>query len=145
MNSKLYLGLIIILHTLSCGTTMQNSPQQEPCPDDIACTEDFRAITIGLQNSQEEPYVLESISIRNTTDNEVITINQSEWQTGMPADAGRYVILTDAHQKALENRKVNVYVIGTKDGAEVINEIYLIGADCCHIQHFEGPLTLTIE
>lgn len=146
MQLKLHSFIILLVGVLySCGTSQPIQPglTPDPCTDDIACTEEYKAISIQVQDQQGSPVELDKLTILNQTDSHNIEINQAEWYTGMTQDRGRYVILTDASQKILENRRVTVIVTGTKEGQQILSQNFVLGADCCHIQHYEGELLIT--
>jgi len=148
MQLRLPFFLFLLIGVLlSCGTSQptQPAPTPEPCPDDIACTEEYKAITIQVQDEQGSPVELDALTILNQTDDNNIEINQAEWYTGMAQDRGRYVILTDASQKILENRRVIVVVTGKKEEQQILSSTFVLGADCCHVQHYEGELLITIN
>ena len=135
----LYLSLFV-----ACNTT-QVASGPAPCPEDLACTEEFVAISIEVVTHGASPVTLDDLTINNITDGTEIEIDQSQWQSGMAQDRNRYVILTDASQKVLQNRRVNVQVKAVKDQEELFEKTFLLGADCCHVQHYEGSLLITIE
>ena len=51
----------------------------------------------------------------------------------------------DEAQQEYQNKEVQLQLIGYIDGQEVINEYYLVGADCCHVYPISGNYNIIIE
>jgi hypothetical protein len=93
-----------------------------------ACTEEFRTITI---------------SVTGGTLSKVYTVRQSTKDTIYSDQSGAfgnstYVVLDDAYHSRLKNQKDDFLFIGEVDGNLVIEEMFTIEADECHIQYVSG-------
>ena len=51
---------------------------------------------------------------------------------------GTYIVLDDSYRDKLQNDKDKFRLVGIKEGKKVVDELFVIGADCCHIQKIEG-------
>lgn len=131
MFKKIYFFLYLLL-TLSCS-----SSENECNLIDVVCTEEFRYITVEIVDSKNEPIVLDSYKIiRNDTD-EDITHKEDMFQNSYP-------IINDSYQNEIANKKLSLTFTGVLNNQEVINEIYIVSADCCHIDLISGKTKIIL-
>jgi hypothetical protein len=68
-------------------------------------------------------------------------------ETIHPANTGMddsYTVLDDSYLKQLMDNADSFRFTGTKNGKEVVNEVFVIGADCCHINKVSGNESVTV-
>lgn len=99
------------------------------CNDkDEVCTQEFRTITI---------------SVTGGTLSKVYTVRQSNNDTIFSDQSGAfgstsYVVLDDAYHPQLKNQKDDFLFVGEIGGNAVVEEMFTIEADECHIQYVSG-------
>ena len=108
------------------------------CEDEIICTEEFRMIVLTLKDNSEQPGILDSsYTIRQSTSEKI----RPEQSMG----AGYYVVLDDAYHPQLKNKEDNFRFVGWKNNTIVVDELYKIAADNCHILKRSGADTLSLQ
>lgn len=117
----------------SCNTT-----KKAACPPDIMCTMIFKSVSIKVTDAAGNAVKLDEAFTIRTKTKEVIRPEQH-------SDAGYYVVLDDGYQKKLQNTTADFRFIGKKNGVQVIDEHYTIGADCCHISKQSGRDTIVVR
>ncbi len=106
------------------------SCEKKACSEEVMCTEIFSMVTVQVTDQNGDAVLLD----------EVYTIRGNNAETIRPDQqaGGVYVVLDDSYRKKLENQKDDFRFIGMKEGKKVIEEVYSIAADCCHIQKISG-------
>lgn len=122
------------LALISCKTT-----KKVACPPNTMCTMMFKSVSVLVTDANGTPVQLD----------EAYTIQTKTKETIRPEHHGSrdgyYVVLNDSYQKKLENQKASFRFIGKKDGKEVVNQLFVIEADCCHINRLEGPEKISLK
>jgi hypothetical protein len=57
---------------------------------------------------------------------------------------GRYHVLDDSYKDRIANSTEEFRFVGKKSGQVVVDETYLISADCCHVRKEAGKDTVII-
>ena len=115
-------GLIVLLIG-SCKNTQ-----------DIACTEEYRFVTITVNGAQLDNFYTIRISTRDTI--------RHEQEMGL--DSNVYVVLTDSYQKNIQNSVENFVFHGFIGDSLVVNEPFVIKADQCHITYVSGKTEINL-
>ena len=116
------LGLMLLLIT-SCKHT-----------PDIACTEEYRFVTITVNGAQ-----LDNFYTIRTSNGDTIRHEQE-----MGLDSNVYVVLTDSYQKNIQNSVENFVFHGFIGDSLVVNEPFVIKADQCHITYVSGKTEINL-
>jgi hypothetical protein len=124
-KSLLSAAILLTLFTSSCDWERE---------DDVFCNQVFMFVAIEIKGFQPDSF--HTVWIRK---NQII--NHNEFIEGR--DDKLYPVLTDLHQKELENKIEDFAFRAFKDGKLVINELYKISADRCHIFKVEGKSSIT--
>jgi uncharacterized membrane protein len=116
----LFLGLALLL---ACNKT-----------DKTACTMEFRTVTIKVLGKKLTHWV----TIRNS--------NSQRLNFGklFEMDSLTYIVLDDSFQKTIENQTEKFTFKGYKNDLEVVNEVFTIGADKCHIYYIDGKQEVSL-
>lgn len=95
--------------------------------DEVACTMEFRFVTIKVSGEPLTDYYTVRLSTSDTirTKHPDSTIDKA------------YVVLSDNYQKKLENREDTFRFIGKRASGDV-QEDFVISADRCHISKVSG-------
>ncbi|MCB9070987.1 MAG: hypothetical protein H6543_00695 [Prevotellaceae bacterium] len=115
-------GLMVLLIS-SCKNTQE-----------IACTEEYRFVTITINGAQLDNFY----TIRTST-GDTIRHNQ---EIGL--DSNVYVVLTDSYQQTIQNSVENFIFQGFIADSLVINEPFVIKADQCHIDYVSGKTEINL-
>lgn len=96
----------------------------------FVCTQEFRIISLQVVNPQDQPIALDSFYTTRISNNERFTATASSpsW----------YPVLDDSYHQKLRNKEDRFRFTGWRNGAVVVNELYTIGADACHIFKISG-------
>ncbi len=133
------LTLMMTLVLLSkCSESNKADPQPDACKD-IFCTQEFRTITVSVENESGEPVQLDSYTVTDLKANEQLSIDQSL------NTEGNYVIYSDKYVKEHQNTERTLVFEGMLSGSVVVTEEYRVAADCCHVTLVEGSRTLVVQ
>ncbi|MCE7990696.1 MAG: hypothetical protein HEP71_01895 [Roseivirga sp.] len=123
------MGMILIIQ----GCAEDSQPLE--CRADIGCTEVFVTFTYAPSDNQGNAIILDSYYSQNMDNGQTYTFTGQDSQF----TKGLYTVLTDAQLGEIKANGTNIRFIGTKDGAIVVEQDFLIGHDCCHIVPLQGP------
>lgn len=121
---KMILILLVMIATVSCDRTS--------CARNVACTEEFRSIGVNIRAIDGAPVALDMYTVVDGEDELALDAN-------VDMERGWHVIFTDAFQSQYENREVTLTLTGYIDGTVVVNQDFVVGADCCHVFLVSGP------
>jgi len=88
-------------------------------------------VTIKITDENNQPVTLTEAFTERPATKEIIRLAQD-------MQDGRYVVLDDSYRSNLENTADSFRFVGTINGQPVVSEMFIIGADCCHIQKHHG-------
>jgi len=123
----------IILFTFSCG-----KDEQRECSG--ICTEEFRIITVSITDAENNPVLLDSISITDLTNNRILELNDNQILEG-----GIYAIFNDNFSQEYRNQEISLFFQGFQEENLLVEENYEVGADCCHVYHISGDLEIILD
>ena len=103
------------------------------CNKDKICTADFRSVTLTLKYSDEQPVLLDSLTVFWESENRYIRQESISWE-GVPPN-GDYLIVDDGMQKELEGEKETMRFTGFLDDKVIFKKDILVGADQCHVKY----------
>ena len=102
--------------------------------DGIACTEEFRSVTITVNGGVLDEY----FTIRQST-GDTISIDKD---TIMGQNI--YFVLNDNFQQAIENKTEDFRFKGFINDTLVVEELFKIKADACHIEYVSGKTVINL-
>ena len=109
------------------------------CARDIICTEIFASVMVTVKDTNGNPVVLdEYYTIREKTGEKIS-------RPGSIPENGMYVVVDDNFIGELKKSYEGFRFIGKKNGVEVVNEIYEVQGDCCHVNKRSGKETVIIQ
>ncbi len=120
---------------LASPLLMASSCDRRQCPEDIACTEIFSMVTVQVSGPDGMPASLDEVYTIRTSTGEKIIPDQS-------IGGGVYVVLDDSYRQKLQQQKDEFRLVGMQNGQKVLEEPFVIEADCCHIRKVSGADTL---
>lgn len=134
--TKLIAVLLLLLSYMACNR-MPDTLQPAPCPDDLACTEEYRSIVVTILSEDGLPIALDRFTV---TEGDL----ELSLETNIGTDRGWHTIFSDAFQKTYQNREVTLKLKGYLGDKMVVNQDYVVGADCCHIYNVSGPAEIRL-
>ncbi len=125
---KLSLLIFAILFFLGCSKSDD--------PDEIICSDEFRMIGLTVTGGRL---------------NDFYTVRESTKDTIRFTESGTYPIsrwhpvLDDSYQEILKDTEEQFYFYGFADGERVVHELFIIGADACHIYKVSGKESVILN
>lgn len=104
----------------------------------VVCTMELRSITLQVNDNTGNPVKLDEAYTTRVKTGERIS-HEANTTT-----VGSYTVLDDGYQKKLAQSTDEFRFVGKRGGQEVVNELYSISADCCHISKQSGKTEVTI-
>ncbi|WP_276133787.1 hypothetical protein [Polluticoccus soli] len=139
MRSRIAFALVVCFSPLFIYMSCKDSTTSpgKGC-NGVICTMEFRGITLQVNDNEGNPVKLdEAYTIRVKT-GEQITHDANS------TTIGSYTVLDDGYQKKLAQSTAEFRFVGKRGGQEVVNELYTISADCCHISKQSGKTDVTL-
>ena len=112
--------------------------------NNVACTEEFVMITVNIVDGNQNPIILDDFKVVDIDNNIDLTDDLKDYYQSYLND-GTYPIFDDRFQQDYQNQEIELQFIGYIEDQEVINEYYLVGADCCHVYPISGNYYIIIE
>jgi hypothetical protein len=119
-----FLLILAIIMFVSCKSESQNNT--------VACTMEFRTVTINVQGD-----TLNHFYTIRVTSGDTIRLN-----SGNTFGANTYPVLDDSYQSNIANRTEQFRFVGLKNNAVLVDELFTIKADQCHISYVSGNQTV---
>ncbi len=96
------------------------------------CTEIFKAVMVQVKDANGNPVKLDDYyTVRLSTEERVSG-------PGSTPENGMYVVVDDNFISILMDKTEGFKFVGIKNGVEVVNEIYQVTGDCCHVNKDSG-------
>ncbi len=140
---KVGFKILIITVLFSFQSCLENN-HADSC-EEIACTEEFRTIVVKIENPAGEPIALDDFKVIHVGNQNDITREFGASEFEQMRATGTYPLFGDEFSDDIQNFQIDIQFIGIIDGQEIVRSDYRVGADCCHVYHISGNLTLTIE
>ena len=129
--------LFFLLFLQSC------SEKDREC--DIICTEEYRTIIVSVQDGEGEPVALDDFKVVDVKNDRDLTIQPTADVLHQMKERGTYLLFSDRYVQEYAQQELEINFTGFIDGEEVLNEDYVVGADCCHVYHVSGDLELELR
>jgi hypothetical protein len=132
-----FIALIASLPFLTAGSCEQKKQEAECSPNTI-CTMMFASVNTSVKDNNGVLADLdESYSVRKSN-GEILRYDQE-------GGAGEFKILDDSYQKDLANKTDTFQFVGKKNGHIVVDELFVIKADCCHVSKVSGKSEIILK
>lgn len=132
MKFKL-LTTLLFLSFFSCKKTTYKQTCEE-----VVCDQYFNTVTLRVVNEQNSPITLNKYFTVRAKTGEVLNAISNP-------TPGNYTILSDAYAHNITGRTEKFIFTGLIDNEVVVNEVYYISADCCHITKQSGNTEITLK
>lgn len=136
---KMIIYLILMIIFLGC-----TNEDKSDCSD-VACTEEFKTITISINDSNGNPIALNRFVVIILDSGTDITRSVNDTEFESMKQLGVYPLFGDENRREYENKELGINFKGFIDNHEIVNSNYIVGADCCHIHLIEGDTDIRIE
>lgn len=110
------------------------------------CTDMLVTISAKVVDNQGKPVALTQTKVTRLSNGEVLTnpFAKEDWR--LYQQYGNYPIVSDLHDKVLPKfKKIPVRFQGYIGSKEVINTIYTVAFDCCHISLISGEREIVVR
>lgn|SRR5690606_31673891 len=137
-------GLTAIL-LLSCSKHKEEDMLDMSC-ESAMCTDMLVTISAKVVDNQGKPVALTQTRVTRLSNGEVLTnpFAKEDWR--LYQQYGNYPIVSDLHDKVLPKfKKIPVRFQGYIGSKEVINTIYTVAFDCCHISLISGEREIVVR
>ena len=104
----------------------------------IICTQELRMITLKVMTPAKSPVSLDSAYTIRVSNNERINYQHQ-------MSVGTYVVLDDSYHHRLRRHEDQFRFIGWKNNQVVVNELYRIAGDQCHINKRSGADSVIVQ
>src|SRR4051812_8339648 len=124
MRKLTFAAYLLLFSSLFINATCNKD--NRPC-EDVMCTMIFASVTAQVVTPDNQAVQLDEVyTLRKSTGDKIrLTQQMAE---------GRYNIIDDNYQRTIQNTSETFELVGIKDGKQVVSELYLISADCCHVK-----------
>lgn len=102
------------------------------------CTEIFKAVMVTIKDTNGNAVQLDEYHTVRLYNDETVSGPGSHPENGM------YIVVDDNFIGQLMDKTEGFRFIGTKNGVEVVNEVYQVRGDCCHVNKETGKDEVTI-
>lgn len=133
MSRIFIFALALPLLSMQCKKNNQND-----CSNAI-CTEIFASVNVAVQDKDGNHINLQDYYTINVATGDTLRHNANGWPEGS------YTVVDDSYVNKMYNRKLQFRFLGVQGNTIVVDEIYTISADCCHINKESGKDTIIIE
>ncbi|WP_339725036.1 hypothetical protein [Maribacter stanieri] len=118
--------------------------EQQDCSTTI-CTLNYIIITVNVKDASGAAVALDSYEVIDTETGENLATNFNGEEYQYSKEQGIYPILSDANRVQYQNKSATLTFKGYIDNEEAINEVYEVGADCCHVSLITGNTEIVLE
>jgi hypothetical protein len=126
-------ALALGLASAGCSFLLPGSRTDDP----VACTMEFRMVTVTVVDAAGRPVTGLDASTRNERTGEVLDPGDEPFL----GEQGIYLVATDAHRARL-SRGGDPLAFRASGRGLLAGGTFRVGADACHIQRLAGPDTL---
>lgn len=131
-----FIILSCLLGSASCEDEKQKPPAKSSC-EGVICTMMFAAVAVQVQDAEGQPVILDSTRTLNASGALV--------HKGVKNYNGSYTVVDDSYREKLAMRTESFTFVGYIGGQEVVQGMFSISADCCHVSRSGGPEVLTLK
>ena len=134
---NIYLFAVLSLIMAACGSD-DNDVTTPECPVDLLCTEQFEIITVTVTENGE-PVTLDNFKTVNMANGKIYDFQGSEF-----LEPGVYILVTDGQFDEIAKDGTSLRFEGSIQDAVVVDEIFEVGHDCCHVLLVDGDLEIQL-
>lgn len=130
---RIYLFVLVLpLLSTKCIKDDKNCTQ-------AICTEMFASVNVNVLDKNGNSATLQDYYTINTITGDTMRHDNNGWPQGS------YTVVDDSYVKKMYNSKLQFRFVGIVNNAMVVDEMYTIAADCCHVSKETGKDTITLN
>lgn len=137
-------ALILFSFSMVASCTDKDETTLQDCTM-ITCTQNFVTLTVSVINTSGTTIVLDSYEVIDVDSGENLVENFNEVENQYFKEQGLYPILNDAHRVQYQNSTATLSFKGYISNEEVVNEEYVVAADCCHVSLISGNTEIVLD
>lgn len=112
-----------------------------PSCEGVACQKYWEYIQLNIRTQTGTPAYLTKVRLVRKEDEAILyEYNVAEGYAGF-----EYTLMEDSFQKTLRNKQVEVLFLGYRNDELLVNQDFVVTADCCHVIMVEGSLQIVID
>lgn len=104
---------------------------------EITCSTIFKSIDIEVQDTTGKPYIFDDHYTLQLSDRDTIREPMNS--------EGYYTVLNDRQHEELKEKQDSFLFVGIKDSAVVVQEMFVINGDQCHINKVSGEDKVVVK
>ncbi|MFZ4522350.1 MAG: hypothetical protein ACOYNC_11635 [Bacteroidales bacterium] len=113
--------------------------------DDVACTEEYRMLTITVRDSAAHPVILSQYFVRKTSTGDTLDFAREDpYADSINKVQGIYIVFTDGKMGMTSKTGTSFEFHGFQNGMETVLENFTIGKDNCHVYWLSGKQVIII-
>ena len=132
--------LCLALLLLSCSRETG-----ETCGEPVACTLEIRTLTVSVSDASGVAIPLDSFTVFDLTRDRDITPSYSPEDLDAFRTANAYPLLSDVTAEGYGGKQNVLRFTGFREGNPIARREFLAGADCCHVQLYDGDTEIVLD
>jgi hypothetical protein len=137
--------LILVFMTIFIvGCTNDDGPKPIDCSL-RPCTQNFVTIFANVTDASGIAIPLDSFEVIDIDTGENLTLDSNAQEYENYRQQGTYPIFSDTYLVQYQNTNTTISFKGSISGNQVVNESFVVGADCCHVQLISGNTDIIID
>lgn len=137
MKNLILLTVAAVSFMLCTASSCEKGKKTAECPPNTICTMMFASIGTKVTDNKGTPVTFSEAYTLRKSNNELLTYEQNNKE-------GFYVIVDDSYQKSLANQTDTFLFVGKQGGQTIVEEPFIISADCCHVNKISGKSEIII-
>ena len=112
-----------------------------PSCEGVGCQKNWEYIHLNIRTQAGSPAFLTKTKLVRKEDGAILYENNViEGYAGF-----EYTLIEDGFQKTFRNKPVEVSFLGYRNEVLLVNQDFVVTADCCHVDMVEGSLQVVID
>ncbi len=114
--------------------------------ESVNCTMEWRAISVKIVDSSDNPVILDDYYTTNNITGEVFRMKDIDpYIDSVNKLSGEYMVITDSQKEWAKTGYCKVTFKGLINNKEIVSEEYGVTANVCHIGDLIGRTTIVID
>ncbi len=139
---KAFLTKITALFVVFLFSCDNNDDGDSGCLDTV-CTLEFVTILVTLEDSNQNPVVLDNFEVINAANGSRLETSFSASELEEAGQLGRYPLVSDGILGL--NQERTLIFSGFIGSREVVQSRYTVATNCCHVSLVSGDLELVLD
>ncbi len=136
--------ILVFMTVFMVGCTNDDGPKPIDCSA-VFCTEEFVTLVVSVTDASGVAIPLDSFEVIDLDTGENLTLESNAQEFETYREQGTYPIFSDTYRIQYQNTKTTISFNGYIASNEVVNESFVVGADCCHVQLISGNTHIIID